>query len=225
MVNFNLEREAYNNNVKMIGVDVGGSGSIKRQIVASACWINFKDYKLLHPDVNDSKKVISKKRKEIILSLNNSVKYCSAIATEKEIDLYGLTWANMMAMKRSIYSLIKYLNYSSTNRKEKFFLYIDGKYKPKFFENKKELKLEIDSLMPLIKGDSKSKTIALASIIAKETRDCIMKNYSYIYPNYNFDKNKGYGTSQHKDAILKHGIIRLHRKSFKPISTIYSQIF
>ena len=86
----------------------------------------------------------------------------------------------------------------------------------------KKLKLVSNNVISVIKGDSKSKTIALASIIAKETRDNIMRQYSLKYPNYFFDKNFGYGTMKHKEAILKHGILGLHRKSFKPMSTIYS---
>ena len=89
--------------------------------------------------------------------------------------------------------------------------------------NIKKLRLFSNNIIPIVKGDSKSKTIALASIIAKETRDNIMRQYSLKYPNYAFDKNFGYGTIKHKKAILKYGILELHRKSFKPMSTIYSQ--
>ena len=107
--------------------------------------------------------------------------------------------------------------------------YVDGKYKPDFTKieitsvEQKKLKLTHYNIFPLIKGDSKSKTIALASIIAKETRDSIMRHYSCIYPSYHLEKNFGYGTYLHKNAILMHGISKLHRKSFKPIATIYSQ--
>ena len=79
-----------------------------------------------------------------------------------------------------------------------------------------------NDIIPLVKGDSKSKTIALASIIAKETRDNIMRQYSIKYPNYYFEKHFGYGTAKHKEAILKNGILGFHRKSFKPIYTTYS---
>ena len=73
----------------------------------------------------------------------------------------------------------------------------------------------------LIKGDSLSKTIALASIISKEIRDSIMKQYSLKHPFYFFDKHVGYGTAKHKDAIYKNGVLEIHRTSFKPIRTIY----
>ena len=226
MANFDLERKSSSNNIIMIGVDEAGRGSWAGPLVATACWLDFKDYKSLHKEINDSKKLKTNKRKEIILSLNNSVKYCSSISSEREIDFYGLTYANTMAMKRSIYSLLEFLNDYIIDKNYEFKIFIDGKYKPEFLDFDKLLKinkfnLNPNHIIPLVKGDSKSKTIALASIIAKETRDNIMRQYSLKYPNYSFDKHFGYGTAKHKEAILKHGILKLHRKSFKPISTIY----
>ncbi len=226
MVNFDLEKKSSINNIIMIGVDEAGRGSWAGPLVATACWLDFKDYKSLHKEINDSKKLKTNKRKEIILSLNNSVKYCSSISSEREIDFYGLTYANTMAMKRSIYSLLEFLNDFIIDKNYEFKIFIDGKYKPKFLDFDRLLKinkfnLNSNHIIPLVKGDSKSKTIALASIIAKETRDNIMRQISLKYPNYYFDKHFGYGTAKHKEAILKHGILELHRKSFKPISTIY----
>ena len=226
MANFDLEKKSSIKNIIMIGVDEAGRGSWAGPLVATACWLDFKDYKSLHKEINDSKKLKTNKRKEIILSLNNSVKYCSSISSEREIDFYGLTYANTMAMKRSIYSLLEFLNDYIIDKNYEFKIFIDGKYKPEFLDFDKLLKinkfnLNPNHIIPLVKGDSKSKTIALASIIAKETRDNIMRQYSLKYPNYSFDKHFGYGTAKHKEAILKHGILELHRKSFKPISTIY----
>jgi len=130
-------------------------------------------------------------------------------------------------MKRSIFSLIQ----SFKDYEDIIHIYIDGKYKPDFSVieitsvEQKKLKLPYNNISPLVEGDSKSKTIALASIIAKETRDSIMRNYSYMYPYYHLENNFGYGTYMHKEAILKYGISKLHRKSFKPISTIYRQSY
>ena len=227
MANFDLERHSSSSNIIMVGVDEAGRGSWAGPLVATASWLDFKQYKCLHREINDSKKLTTNKRKEIILSLNNSVKYCSSISSEREIDIYGLTFANTMAMKRSIFCLLEILKGSFIDKNFEFQIFIDGNYKPNFLEFEKsfkikKLKLASNNVTPVIKGDSKSKTIALASIIAKETRDNIMRQYSLKYPNYSFDKNFGYGTMKHKDAILKHGILGLHRKSFKPMSTIYS---
>jgi ribonuclease HII len=156
------------------------------------------------------------------------VKYSIGVSTEREIDNYGLTFANVIAMKRSIFSLVGSLNSSSNNSFKKYIIYVDGKYKPDFHKvddhlDDSRLNIKFENVTPVIKGDSISKTIALASIIAKETRDAIMRHYSRIYPKYSFDTHFGYGTPKHKEELLKYGVLAFHRKSFKPISTIYSQ--
>ena len=230
MSDFNLERQNFNNNSIMIGVDEVGRGSWAGPIVAASSWINFQNYKLLPKDINDSKKISSKTRKKIILSLNNSVKYSSAISTPEEIDRYGLTVANTIAMKRSLYCLFQSFNENTIKKKLNFKVYVDGNYIPDFssiditLKKNKIIKLDTHDLYSLVKGDEKSKTIALASIIAKETRDSIMRNYSLKYSQYKFDKHFGYGTAKHREAILEFGITPIHRKSFKPISTIYSAL-
>ena len=227
MADFDIESKSFHKNIIMIGLDEAGRGSWAGPIVATACWIQAEKHKLLHSDINDSKKLTSKKRKEIILSLNNLVKYSASISNQKEIDFYGLTFANTMAMKRSIFCLLKNLSKTIDIENYEIHLYVDGKYKPNFSDFdislKNKLKLKGISVIPLVRGDSKSKTISLASIIAKETRDSIMKNYALQFPFYCFEQNFGYGTLKHREAILKYGITTLHRKSFKPISTICSK--
>ena len=229
MISFDIERDLYNKNIIMIGVDEAGRGSWAGPLVSTACWFDFTKYKSLHSEINDSKKLKSSKRREIILSLDNFVKYSSSIASVKEIDKYGLSYANAIAMKRSIFSLTQELkNTSQIYRKKDFCIYVDGKFKPDFenldnFLQFKKLHLDNYSIEALVKGDSLCKTIALASIISKETRDTIMRQLSKKYPSYLFDSHFGYGTKNHKNAILKNGILDLHRKSFKPIATIYSK--
>ena len=92
----------------------------------------------------------------------------------------------------------------------------------KFLQLKK-LQLVCCSIETLVKGDTMCKTIALASIISKEIRDSMMRQLSKKHPFYFFDRHFGYGTSSHINAILNNGILDLHRKSFKPIATIYSK--
>ena len=228
MISFDVERDLYNKDLIMIGVDEAGRGSWAGPLVSTACWFDFIKYKSLHPEINDSKKLKSNKRREIILSLENFVKYSSSIATVKEIDKYGLSYANAIAMKRSIYSLTQELKHSQEYKKNKIHIFVDGKFKPDF-ENLdnvlqfKKLQLDNYSFETLVNGDNLSKTIALASIISKETRDFIMKQLSKKHPSYFFDSHFGYGTKDHKNAILKNGILDIHRKSFKPITTIYSK--
>ena len=227
MISFDIERDLYNKDIIMIGVDEAGRGSWAGPLVSTACWFEFTKYKSLHSEINDSKKLKSSKRREIILSLRNFVKYSSSVASVNEIDKYGLSYAN--AMKRSIFSLTQELNKDpKMYNKKKFCIFIDGKFKPDLenldnFLQLKKLNLYNFSLEALVKGDSLSKTIALASIISKETRDNIMRQLSKKHPSYFFDSHFGYGTNNHKNAILKNGILDLHRKSFKPIATTYSK--
>jgi len=228
MPNFDIENFSFKNNTIMIGVDEAGRGSWAGPLVASACWIDFKYYQTMNPHINDSKKLTPLKRKQIIYSLDDTVKYSSAVSSQREIDHYGLTFANTMAMKRSIFSLIENMNLVSKKFLNNYNIYVDGKYKPNFdavdehLSNKK-LNIKYKDIIPLVKGDTISKTIALASIIAKETRDEIMKQYSLKYPKYSFDSHFGYGTAKHREEILKYGVLKEHRKSFQPINTIYSQ--
>ena len=228
MPSFTLESASSRENLIMIGVDEAGRGSWAGPLVAASCWIDFQHHHLLNSGINDSKKLTHLKRKQIVNSIGNSVKYSTGVSTEREIDNYGLTFANVIAMKRSIFSLVGSINSSHNNNSNKYIIYVDGKYKPDFNtvddhlgDNKLNIKFE--NVISVIKGDSISKTIALASIIAKETRDAIMRNYSRIYPKYSFDTHFGYGTVKHKEELLKYGVLSFHRKSFKPISTIYSQ--
>jgi ribonuclease HII len=212
----------------MIGVDEAGRGSWAGPLVAASCWIDLQHHHLLNSGINDSKKLTHLKRKQIVNSIGNLVKYSTGVSTEREIDNYGLTFANVIAMKRSIFSLVGSLNCSSNNSFKKYIIYVDGKFKPDFHKiddhlDDSRLNIKFENVTPVIKGDSISKTIALASIIAKETRDAIMRHYSRIYPKYSFDTHFGYGTAKHKEELLKYGVLAFHRKSFKPISTIYSQ--
>ena len=230
MINFDIERDLYKKNIIMIGVDEAGRGSWAGPLVSTACWFDFTKYKSLHSEINDSKKLRSSKRREIILSLDNFVKYSSSIASVMEIDKYGLSYANAISMKRSIFSLTKELKkYLKIYTKIDFCIYVDGKFKPDFenldnFLLLNKLHLDNYSIETLVKGDSICKTIALASIISKETRDTVMRQWSKKYPSYLFDSNFGYGTKNHINAILENGILDLHRKSFKPIATICSKI-
>ena len=228
MPSFNLESASSRKNLIMIGVDEAGRGSWAGPLVAASCWIDFQHRHLLNSGINDSKKLTHLKRKQIVNSIGNLVKYSTGVSTEREIDNYGLTFANVIAMKRSIFSLVRSINSSSNNNFKKYIIYVDGKYKPDFNKvddhlGDNKLNIKFKNVIPLVKGDSISKTIALASIIAKETRDSIMRHYSSVYPKYSFDTHFGYGTAKHKEELLKYGILAFHRKSFKPISTICSQ--
>ena len=225
---FYLESVSFKKNLIMIGVDEAGRGSWAGPLVAASCWIDFQQNDKLSEDINDSKKLSHLKRKQIFKSISNLAKYSTGIATEREIDFYGLTFANTIAMKRSVFSLITFINSSYTKNCDKFMIYVDGKYKPDLNNvddnlGNNKLNLKLSNVIPIVKGDTISMTVALASIIAKETRDSIMRHYSLIYPNYSFYSHYGYGTAKHREEISKYGVLPFHRKSFKPISTIFSK--
>ena len=115
-------------------------------------------------------------------------------------------------------------NFSFNTDKNLFFdIFIDGNRFPSFdmFEKLFALIRNRIKIYCIVKGDSKLMSIALASIIAKETRDTIMYQQHLLYPYYNFKNNVGYGTKEHRDMIIKHGITKIHRRNFKPISTIF----
>ena len=186
----------FDNNFKhpIAGVDEVGRGTLAGPVVAAAVIL---DYKNLPSGIKDSKKISKKNR--LIISKNILKTSITSIgfATSNEIDEINILQASLLAMKRAIDSL---------NKKPNIVL-IDGNHIP-------DLKIHSKSI---IKGDDKSLCIAAASIIAKVYRDNLMTNYSKKYPGYLWEKNSGYGTKEHLEAIKNLGITPIHRISFKPI--------
>ena len=192
MLSFKFEN-IYNNS--LIGVDEVGRGALVGPVVSCAILLHkkIKD-DTLHKEINDSKKLSEKKR--IILSefiKQNSV-FSIGIASNIEIDRLNILNATILSMKRAL----KKLSISTNTIK------IDG---PKIFNlNEKTFFVK--------KGDQKSVTIAAASIVAKCYRDKVIKKLAVVHPFYQWEKNKGYGTKKHVNAIKKFGVSQLHRKSF-----------
>ena len=210
-----------------VGVDEVGRGSWAGPIVACSCWINPKDYNKLPKDINDSKKLTEKKRKEIYFKIRDKCLTGVSLSTSKEIESYGLIESNNLAILRSLFSLLACIKFKHKNSfYPEFTIYVDGNIVPNFdtFNKKVKTHLSLPScqINSIIKGDQKVVSISLASIIAKVTRDIIMKNYDKKYPGYNFLKNYGYGTEQHRKSLEELGVCNIHRKNFKPISTIFS---
>lgn len=181
------------------GVDEAGRGPLAGPVVA-ACVIYHEG--LLIPGLNDSKKILPDKRALIYDQIvsHTATQYGIGIVDAQEIDQINILQATFLSMKRAVESIQSPISY----------LLIDGNQLPNI-PHKKEA---------IVKGDEKSISIAAASIIAKEVRDRIMEEYSKQYPEYLFDKHKGYGTKLHKEAIAKYGPCKIHRKSFRPISDI-----
>tara|TARA_B100000902_G_C27295117_1_gene909435 strand:+ start:964 stop:1551 length:588 start_codon:yes stop_codon:yes gene_type:complete len=183
---------AGNPNQYVIGADEVGRGCFAGPIVGCAVKINYKDNEHLS-DVKDSKKLTAKKRENIFNIIENTdIEYVISICDNKQIDQYGIQKANNVVLSESIKKL------ASGDEK----IYVD------------HFNLELLNVTSLTRGEDKSKAIALASIIAKVSRDNYMIKMSDKYPEYDFANNKGYGTLKHRQAIQKYGLTDLHRASF-----------
>lgn len=174
------------------GVDEAGRGPLAGPVCAAAV--------ILPPNtiidgVNDSKKLTEKKREALFdVIKGTAVSYCIAYASVEEIESINILNATMLAMKRAVEGLDVKADYAM----------IDGNKMPQ---------LEIDG-EAIVKGDAKSMSIACASILAKVSRDRLLYEYAKEYPQYQFDKHKGYGSAAHREAIIKYGPCPYHRMSF-----------
>jgi len=178
------------------GVDEVGRGPLAGPVVA-ACVVFPRDFFL--PGVNDSKKVTAKKRERLFDQiLHTAHEVGIGIVGEKTIDSMNILNASLEAMWQAVKEL--------KNVPE--FILVDG--------NQRIPDLPLPQ-MPVIKGDSKSLSIAAASIVAKVIRDRIMFNCHRKYPEFSFAAHKGYATRAHVEALQAFGPCEIHRKSFKPV--------
>ena len=180
---------------KIIVVDEVGRGALVGPVVSCAVLLSkeIKNY-VLYKEINDSKKLTEKKRIMLSEFIKQNSIFSIGIASNIEIDRINILNATILSMKRALKKL------SMPNN----IIKVDG---PKIFNFN-------EKTFFITKGDQKSVSIASASIIAKCYRDEIIKKLSVTYPLYQWEKNKGYGTKKHVDAIKKFGISHLHRKSF-----------
>ncbi|BDU51092.1 ribonuclease HII [Haliovirga abyssi] len=176
----------------VVGVDEAGRGPLAGPVVAAAVIIN--DYSGLE-EINDSKKLTEKKREKLYEVIMKNCEVGVGIVREKEIDTINILNATFKAMREAI----------SQIKRDFDIILVDGDKKIREYENTQEA---------IIKGDGKSVSIAAASVIAKVTRDRIMVEFSDKYPEYGFEKHKGYGTKQHREKLLEIGPCEIHRKSF-----------
>ncbi len=190
---FSLEKESGFDLVA--GVDEAGRGPLCGPVVAAA--VIFPNHEIEIPVIiRDSKQMTPHMRAVAYEWITNNTIWACAECSPSEIDELNILWASMLAMQRAVKKL------SSSPQ----FCLIDGNRLPKDLIGK-----------PIVKGDAKSLSIAAASIIAKETRDKIMHELAKQYPEYGWDKNAGYPTASHLQAIDKYGINMHYRKSFGPI--------
>ncbi|WP_294705549.1 ribonuclease HII [uncultured Fusobacterium sp.] len=183
--------------VKIIGVDEAGRGPLAGPVVAAAA--KLKNYSEALQEINDSKKLTEKKREKLFDIILENFEIGIGIATPEEIDEINILNATFLAMRRALKDLEKKIEIDDA------LILVDGNFKIREYFGNQE---------PVIKGDAKSLSIAAASIIAKVTRDRLMLEESKNYPEYQFEKHKGYGTKAHRTVLLQKGPTPIHRKSF-----------
>lgn len=189
----------YENNAKLkgfkfvCGVDEAGRGPLAGPVCAAAVILP-EDCQI--EGLNDSKKLTEKKREALYdVIIEKAVAYSVAYGTLEEIEQYNILNATYLAMNRAIEGLKIPADYAL----------IDGNRVPT------GIKVPCETV---VKGDAKSCSVAAASILAKVTRDRLLLEYAKEYPEYGFEKHKGYGTAAHYDAIKKYGVLPIHRLSF-----------
>lgn len=188
-----LENEIYDSGVSPVcGVDEAGRGPLAGPVCAAAVIL---PRGLEIEGLNDSKKLTEKKREKLFDDIKEkALAYGIASADEKEIDEINILNATFLAMKRAVNSL---------SVKPDLAL-VDGNQNPH---------TGIEEVT-VVKGDAKSMSIAAASVLAKVSRDRFMLEMAKKYPQYEFERHKGYGTKLHYEKIAQYGVCEIHRRTF-----------
>ncbi len=194
MVNYEIEKEYAEKGFQVIcGIDEAGRGPLAGPVCAAAVILPLGTE---IEGLNDSKKLTEKKREALFpIIQEKAVAYGIGFASEQEIDEINILNATFLAMRRAVEAM----NVSSD------LLLIDGNQKPK---------IGIGEEVTVVKGDMKSVSIAAASVLAKVSRDRYMLEQALKYPQYAFEKHKGYGTKLHYEKIAEFGVSPIHRKTF-----------
>ncbi len=195
-----LREEGYH---LVAGIDEAGRGPLAGPVMAAAAVVPV-DY--THSVLNDSKKLTKRVREKLYeeLTADDRVVFASAVVEPDEIDRVNILQATYLAMALAFEKLIPRADVAL----------IDGKPVRDFPGVHKAV----------VKGDSLSLSIAAASVVAKVERDRIMYDYAAKYPEYGFEKHKGYGTKMHREAIFKYGPCPIHRRSFAPVAEAMNRI-
>ena len=194
MPDYEYEKAAVSSGFNIIcGVDEAGRGPLAGPVCAAAV---IMPTDTVIEGLDDSKKLSEKKRERLYNEIiEKATAYCVAYGTVEEIESVNILEATFIAMNRAIDGL----------KVKPDFAIIDGNRVPK------GIKIPCATL---VKGDSKSMSVAAASILAKVTRDRLMLTYDEKYPQYNFKKHKGYGTKEHTELLKQYGPSPIHRLSF-----------
>lgn len=180
------------------GVDEVGRGPLAGAVVAAAVILDPENW---IEGLADSKKLSEKRRNQLDLEIRDKALCWSLGRAEvEEIDTINILQASLLAMKRAVEGLQICPHH----------LKIDGN---------KRINMNI-SMETIVQGDSKVAAISAASIIAKVARDKEMRELDLLHPEYGFASHKGYPTKAHRDALIKFGVLDIHRKSFKPVRDV-----
>ena len=195
------EKAAYQQGKKVIiGLDEAGRGPMAGPLVVGAVIFDKNYY---NEDIDDSKKLTEKKREALYdVIIHDALAYQIEIIDVEEVDRLNVYQASKIGMLRAIEHISLQPDFALTDAMP--------------------LGDAIDH-QAIIKGDHLSMTIGAASILAKVTRDRIMKDYDVMYPQYGFAKHKGYPTKQHKEALLHYGVTPIHRRSFQPVIDVLNE--
>ena len=196
---YQYEDDARSQGYKLIaGVDEVGRGSLVGPVLVAAV--------ILPPDfyfakLNDSKKISARVREKLCEEIKSSaVAYSCAEVSKDEVDDLNVYQATILGMRRAVAALTPQPDFVLTDA----------------------MKVDFDGIenLAIIRGDTLSASIAAASIVAKVTRDKLADEWSKIFPQYGFEKNRGYGTKFHREAIKNLGPTEIHRRSFNPVKSM-----
>ncbi|MGF1629880.1 MAG: ribonuclease HII [Kiloniellaceae bacterium] len=195
----------------VIGIDEAGRGPWAGPVVAAAVWL---DPARLDPALacrlDDSKKLSPALRDTLFLALTDPAAGCALLglgeASVAEIDQLNILQASLLAMQRAAAALAVALDTAQPGRHPEAAL-VDGNKLPK---------LACDA-RAVVQGDGRCLSIAAASVVAKVTRDRAMAGHARDFPGYGWERNQGYGTSEHRSGIARLGVTPLHRRSFRPV--------
>lgn len=196
-----FEQQAYDLGKKyIVGLDEAGRGPMAGPLVVGAVIFPRGYY---NEKINDSKKLTEKKREELYaVIIQDALAYQIEIIDVESVDRLNV----YQASKKGMLDAIQHLS-----------------IRPDFALTDAMPLGDAIAHQAIVKGDAKSLSIGAASILAKVTRDRIMNEYARIYPEYGFEKHKGYPTKQHKEALKKYGVTPIHRRSFQPVIDVLNQ--
>ena len=196
---YDLEQELGAGDGRLVlGVDEAGRGPWAGPVVAAAVWLDpVKVRAAVYSGIRDSKALSQQHRQDLLLLLQSEARVAVGVAESGEVDRLNVLQASLLAMRRAVDALGVAAEAAL----------VDGNAAP-----------QLDCpCRTVIKGDVHCLSIAAASIVAKQTRDALMEDLAGRFPGYGWERNRGYGTRDHQDAIGRLGVTPQHRRSFRPI--------